>query len=263
MADAVLGAAGSGTGTPDSFQLVEGTSSGQEIQQRFLELSGTRPVIQSRHVQDQMLSADLSLRVSGAPFFNLNSVSFCHLDDVQNLLVRFKFINTTIYCFEQIHVPEVQTGSLCDRQLIQWGQVVVAAPAMSDLSVPKEVSLAQWNQDVSSPPLLPTSSASSRIAYGALTTHDNQLCSASAGVSRSMRSMHGEHRRRASVNLIMGMDIPDEADSSIDGSDIVNMNRVFLNRASEVVRDSAAIGMTFVGPEGQLREAAERILRRQ
>lgn len=57
----------------------------------------------------------------------------------------------------------------------------------------------------------------------------------------------GVGKRHARVNSIMGLVTPDKTNNSIDDSNIVNMNQMFLKHSCEVVRDSIELGMTFVG----------------
>lgn len=193
----------------------------------------------------------------GANLFNLNSASFCHLDDVNNLTsfsspyVNFMAANEHVGCLgDSVHST---------KQVIIWGSFSVNSPANGKPSQEGEFSLAQWNMDgtLSSP------SATSRVPPKVIL-----LCESAVGLdspleveSRPKLSKVGIHRRRASVNSIMGSPIPEEAKNSINDSNIANMNQQFLNRAEEVVCESFELGMSFTESENQLCQLIERILR--
>lgn len=82
-----------------------------------------------------------------------------------------------------------------------------------------------------------SSSATSRVAFDIILLHDSSICidSPPEVESRARNPRDVGSQKRASV---IGLDIPDEANNSIDNSNIANMNQGFLKCSYDMVRDS-------------------------
>lgn len=148
---------------------------------------------------------------------------------------------------------------ISDSDLIRWAMEQDCEVDGGNPMVEREFSLAQWNNDASSP----SSNATSRVALDSTQLHVVMDHSDSLAEVESKfkykRCCHG--KKHASIHNIMHLPSLQPVECSIQDSIIDNRDRAFWERSREVVNDCGELGMSFFESAEQLGEMAERILR--